>query len=210
MPTSSWSARASRVPRRRVRPRRAGLRVLLLERFALGHARGSSHGTSRIFRLNYPDERYVRMAQGALEGWRELEAECGEQLIDRAGVLDLGEVAIENARALAACGVVRGAPGRRGDRDVRRSRLDPDEPALFQPDGGIIAGPTARTRRSWTEPGSAGARSSRTHVDTRDTRAASGSRPRDDSGAAVVVTAGAWAAGLLAGVGDRAAGDADP
>ena len=48
--------------------------VVLLEQFELGHTRGSSHGTSRIFRLNYPDERYVRMARAAAElntsGWR--------------------------------------------------------------------------------------------------------------------------------------------
>ena len=39
-----------------------GRRVLLLEQFAIGHERGSSHGHSRIFRLAYlPD--YVRLAQ---------------------------------------------------------------------------------------------------------------------------------------------------
>ena len=39
--------------------------VVVLEQFELPHARGSSHGTSRIFRLNYPDERFVRMAMAA-------------------------------------------------------------------------------------------------------------------------------------------------
>ena len=47
--------------------------VALLEQFELGHPHGSSHGTSRIFRLNYPDERFIRMAQEAAEGWRQLE-----------------------------------------------------------------------------------------------------------------------------------------
>ena len=79
--------------------------VVLLEQFALGHAHGSSHGTSRIFRLNYPDERYVRMAQAAGEAWRELERERDVQLLVRSGSLDLGPVAAETARALAACGV---------------------------------------------------------------------------------------------------------
>ena len=57
--------------------------VVLLERFALGHAHGSSHGTSRIFRLNYPDERYVRMAQASGHAWRELERERDVQLLVR-------------------------------------------------------------------------------------------------------------------------------
>ena len=34
--------------------------VVLVEQHQLGHDRGSSHGTSRIFRLNYPEARYVR------------------------------------------------------------------------------------------------------------------------------------------------------
>ena len=83
----------------------AGRGVVLVEQFGLGHDRGSSHGASRIFRLSYPDPHYVRLAQGALQSWRELEAEVGEELIVQTGGLDFGPVAAENARALAACGV---------------------------------------------------------------------------------------------------------
>ena len=83
----------------------SGRGVVLVEQFGLGHDRGSSHGASRIFRLSYADPHYVRLAQGALQSWRELEAEVGEDLIVRTGGLDFGPVAAENARALAACGV---------------------------------------------------------------------------------------------------------
>ena len=41
----------------------AGRDVVVCEQFALGHDRGSSHGRSRIVRLSYPDERWVRLAQ---------------------------------------------------------------------------------------------------------------------------------------------------
>src|ERR1700694_4781602 len=34
---------------------RRGRHVVLLERFEQGHTRGSSHGGSRVFRLDYPD-----------------------------------------------------------------------------------------------------------------------------------------------------------
>ena len=37
--------------------------VLVLERDTVGHARGGSHGPTRIFRLGYADPRYVAMAQ---------------------------------------------------------------------------------------------------------------------------------------------------
>ncbi len=114
-----------------------GRGVLLLEQFAIPHNRGSSHGGSRIFRLNYPDERFVRMAVNSLEGWRRLEAACGERLILPTGALDIGPGAAENARVAAACGVQH---ERLDGREVMRRwplLLDPDELALYQPDGGI-------------------------------------------------------------------------
>ena len=67
-----------------------GRDVLVLEQFRIGHTRGSSHGASRIFRLAYPDPYYVRLAQRSREGWRELEAEIGEELISHTGSLDIG------------------------------------------------------------------------------------------------------------------------
>ena len=42
---------------------RAGRDVVVYEQFELGHARGSSHGRSRIFRLAYP-EAHVGAAGG--------------------------------------------------------------------------------------------------------------------------------------------------
>ena len=48
-----------------------GLSWCSFEQFDVGHARGSSHGTSRIFRLNYADERFVRMAMASDVAWRE-------------------------------------------------------------------------------------------------------------------------------------------
>ena len=122
----------------------AGRGVILVEQFGPGHDRGSSHGASRIFRLSYPDPHYVRLAQGALQSWKELEAECGEQLIVQTGGLDFGAVAAENARALASCGVrhelLTGSAGerpladrRRGDRAgalPARRRHDPRRPGV--------------------------------------------------------------------------------
>jgi sarcosine oxidase len=52
---------------------RRGVETVVLEQFEVGHARGSSHGPTRIFRLSYPHPDYVRMAERALPLWRELE-----------------------------------------------------------------------------------------------------------------------------------------
>src|ERR671933_2505636 len=84
---------------------RAGRDAVLLEQFELGHARGSSHGEARIFRLVYDDPHWVRQAQRALPLWRELEAESGEEILRTTGSLDLGPGTDERAAALAECGV---------------------------------------------------------------------------------------------------------
>ena len=48
-------------------------KVLLLEQYDEGHVQGSSHGTSRIFRLSYRNPLYTNLAIRALDLWKELE-----------------------------------------------------------------------------------------------------------------------------------------
>lgn len=86
---------------------RAGRRVTLLEQFAPGHDRGSSHGRARIFRLVYSDPRYVALARRAQRLWRVLEDASGTQLLEVTGGLDHGPVGVvaDLARTLEANGV---------------------------------------------------------------------------------------------------------
>jgi len=178
--------------------------VLLLEQFDLGHGRGSSHGTSRIFRLNYPDERFVRMAMAADTAWRELETERGVRLIDRVGCLDLGRGAQDSARAFAACGV---RYERLSAEDVTERwalRLEPGEVGVFQPDGGVTLADRALTALlgEATERGVEVREKTPVRVLAPDRGAVVLELDRGAVRArAVVVTAGAWAAGLLAGAG---------
>lgn len=117
---------------------KSGLTVNILEQFEPGHANGSSHGTSRIFRLSYPDAMYVAMAQEALSLWRKAEEETGESLLVTTGGFDTGENIEANADALEECGasfeMAKGA-------DVvdrwPQVRLSPDEVALWQPNAGV-------------------------------------------------------------------------
>jgi len=63
-----------------------GLNVLGIERFDVPHARGSSHGSTRIVRLTQPeDPSYVPLARATFENWRELEAETGRDLLTITG-----------------------------------------------------------------------------------------------------------------------------
>jgi sarcosine oxidase len=88
---------------------RRGRRVLLLEQFAIGHERGSSHGHSRIFRLAYDSVDYIRLAQAALPLWRELEQLSGSELLCLTGGLDIADRATPaiaaTQTALRACGL---------------------------------------------------------------------------------------------------------
>ena len=181
-----------------------GLRsVVLLEQFELGHVRGSSHGTSRIHRLNYGDERFVRLAQAAGEAWRALEDERGERLLEQVGVLDLGPGAPATARALAACGVPYELLSADDVAERWPLRLEPDETAVYQPDGGFVRADRAHAAlldaaldqgvelRERTPARGLGLGRGSVHVTLDDGEVRAG---------AVVVVAGAWAPRLLATV----------
>ena len=71
-----------------------GRRVCLLERYRLGHVQGSSHGSSRIFRLAYDSPVYVEMAQRSRERWLRLEEATQVELMRPGGVIDLGPAEI--------------------------------------------------------------------------------------------------------------------
>lgn len=76
-----------------------GADVVLLEQFRPRHDKGSSHGTSRIFRLAYADELYVGIATRALDLWRRLEALTGAHLLALNGAVDHGPVEVTEALA---------------------------------------------------------------------------------------------------------------
>jgi sarcosine oxidase len=112
--------------------------VVVLERETVGHGRAGSHGPSRIFRLGYADRLYVEMAHRALEGWRDLAAETGSQLLERTGQLSFGPGAVEVLAALRAAG----APVEElSEAEVaeRFPAFAGRGPAVFEPESGVLA-----------------------------------------------------------------------
>ena len=70
---------------------RRGLRVLGIDRFTPGHDRGSSHGATRVIRLDYFEHpSYVPLLRRAYELWRELEQASGQKLIHITGIVEIG------------------------------------------------------------------------------------------------------------------------
>lgn len=118
---------------------RQGRDVLLLEQFRIGHQHGSSHGRSRIVRLAYPEVEFVELAKEAFVGWRELEQESGQELLELNGLLELVE---SSAQSTAGALEAAGAQYELLDADEARSRWPVGVPdgwtALFQPEAGIV------------------------------------------------------------------------
>ncbi len=174
--------------------------VVVVEQFDLGHDRGSSHGASRVFRLSYPDPRWVRLAQEALRGWRRYEDDLGERLLRTTGSLDVGSHVPANRLALEACRASTEAVSPTDAAERWGLVLDDGEPALFQPEAGVLAAARALALLA-SAACAAGARvvprttvraievdadAVHLHGPTGTVRAS-----------AVVVTAGAWVAPLL-------------
>ncbi len=120
---------------------RRGQRVLGLERFAVPHTLGSSHGVTRIIRLAYyEDPSYVPLLRRAYELWRELEQGAGEQLLHLTGSIDAGPEIFEGSlrsceehdlphQVLTSAELARRYPA---------YRLPAETDVLLQPDGGFL------------------------------------------------------------------------
>lgn len=123
---------------------RRGVRACAVERFAIAHDRGSSHGDTRIIRkayLEHPD--YVPLLHRAYTLWEELEAEGGEELFARVGLLLAGDLETEAMRGQVACYRQHDLPHETLDADELANRypdfsLPPDYSAFYDPLGGFL------------------------------------------------------------------------
>ncbi|MDP9296846.1 MAG: N-methyl-L-tryptophan oxidase [Actinomycetota bacterium] len=185
----------------------SGRSCALIERFELGHAAGSSHGSTRIFRLAYHHPDYVRMALSALEAWRELESDAGEALLHRTGGLDFGERAEAAAAAIDAAAVPSSwLSAAEVEERWPALHAPTGARALYQADAGVCS--ADRTLRALVRLARAAGAEVRagTRVeaivpssDGAEIRTAEGSL----FASAVVVAAGGWAAPLLEPLGVR-------
>jgi sarcosine oxidase len=182
-----------------------GRRVLLLERFEIGHAMGSSGGPTRIFRISYHHPDYVRMARLALGEWRDLEARAGERLLVTTGGLDVGAGGRETASALEAAGERLEYMRPEAARERWPAlRFEPDAEIFLQEDGGVCM--AERTVNAQARLAAEGGATILQHTKVERVTAdghgvevnAEGSTYRAP---VAVITAGPWAGGLLADAG---------
>jgi len=168
-----------------------GEEVTVYEQFELGNPRGSSHGTSRIFRLSYAEEHWIKLAQRAYELWHELERETDTRLLVLDGLIDADPDPAKRLAAFDACGVdyellsaaeVRARFGYAYE-DVGR--------LIFTPDAGITLADAALEALARSALAAGAEIRERTRIEELE------SLPHD----AVVVTAGGWGPKLLASAG---------
>uniref|UniRef100_UPI00359011ED peroxisomal sarcosine oxidase isoform X2 n=1 Tax=Myxine glutinosa TaxID=7769 RepID=UPI00359011ED len=112
-----------------------GAKTLVLEQFDLGHARGSSHGASRIIRKAYTKLHYSQMMDESFSMWESLSREAGIKLITPTGLLILGP---PDDSGLQTAGVVlQQTPGK--DQAARVPSLNPHASyGLWDEDGGVL------------------------------------------------------------------------
>ena len=117
--------------------------VVVIEQFALGHDRGSSHGAARITRHSYADARYARLMPAAFRAWRELEADAGESVYIRTGGVSFSPAQIDYAAQVAASLKELDVPHWRGSGRAWNQRHPafalPDRyDVVFEPDAGML------------------------------------------------------------------------
>ena len=123
---------------------RRGVRVLGIERFTLGHDRGSSHGQTRVIRRAYfehPD--YVPLLNRAYQLWDELSQEAGEVLFPRTGLLLCGPPGSELLEGVRRTAVQHGLDiaALTGEEAARRFPafcVPPGHDVLFEADAGYL------------------------------------------------------------------------
>jgi sarcosine oxidase len=189
---------------------RRGARVLGLERYDIPHDLGSSHGVNRIIRLAYAEHpAYVPLLRRAYELWREIELHAGERLLFITGSVDAGLPQGETVTgSLLSCQTHHlphevldaGALHRR----FPGYRLPSDMVAVYQSDGGFVLSERAIVAHVTAAHALGADIRAREPVDTWEA-IGDGVRVRTSHGtyeaSRLVVTAGPWAATLVAALG---------
>jgi sarcosine oxidase len=180
---------------------RRGVDAVGIEQFEPGHARGSSHGESRIIRTAYFEGAdYVPLVQRAWQRWRDLEAETGTALLTQTGTLSLAPAGAPLLAETLAAARAHDLPVEQVDVDAVRARwpqhlVGDDVAAVVEREGGALA-PERAIRAAVAAAAKRGARV-RTGARVASVEGRAGAmRVRGDGvdvrAGHVIVTTGAW------------------
>ena len=186
-----------------------GVRALGIERHALGHDKGSSHGETRMIRLGYFEHpSYVPLLRRTYALWRELEAEAKTKLLHTTGIAEIGAPDSDVVAGTLAASRLHDLPhevlsATEAMRRFPAFHLPEEFVCVFQPDGGFVAVEAAMAAMI-DQAKAAGTEVLSDTVVQAVTPAASGVRVETSQGSvearSAVVAAGPWIGQLVPGL----------
>jgi sarcosine oxidase len=180
---------------------RRGADVLGFDPLLVGEARGSSHGSCRVYRrFNFESEAYTELSDQAFRGWLALESSSGRSILKPSHVLEAGPpgskfVAASRAAAARKGAITGPATGAEANAIFPAFNLPEDWDVVVQQSGGILMAEAAM-------------RAFREGAEGRIVRAAAQMQPTPGGirittpneqvmAEQVIVAAGPWIAGLI-------------
>lgn len=186
-----------------------GVKVVGIERQAIGHSFGSSHGATRLFRvacMEHPG--LTPIARKSLELWTELGERTGETYVRQTGSLNVGGPGSHPVQGARRAAAEAGAPTTDLTHDELRERfppynLAPEDVAVWDPGAGICyAEPTVRAHVAEAERLGATVypHTMVTGIDLGPNEVTVRTPTIDITADQVVVTTGAWLSKLVPGL----------
>jgi len=140
---------------------KAGASVLAFDQFEAGHAKGSSHGRTRVIRRVYSEgDVYMPLLGRAYELWESMGSEAGRDFLIRTGGLDIGYASSRSVQEAESTARQHGIAHERVMASDVMARypafnLPHDYDGVFAPDSGMLLSDDANAwmRESATEAG---------------------------------------------------------
>jgi sarcosine oxidase len=124
-----------------------GRDVICLEQATIGHERSESKSQSRLFRLSHDDPSYARLAIRSLAGWRRLEDQAGQRLLEPTTLLIFGHDLAGYTEAMAAAGRTTSLASR-AELSERFDGFNFTRPGAFTGAGQVLVEPDAQVMRA--------------------------------------------------------------
>jgi sarcosine oxidase len=185
---------------------RRGREVVVIDQAPVGHTWGGSHGACRVFRLGYEQPAYVSLARRAREAWSALEETCGEPLLIPTPQLTVGPQMGQVRAAMEAAGAPHQVLSSREAME-RFPGVAVSGSVLYEPESAVIA--ADRALAALARLGELQAEPTRvTGLAEHGPGVRISTANGDIDADRVVVCAGPWTSGLVAGVGITVPGSA--
>jgi len=183
---------------------RSGADVLGFDPLVIGEARGSSHGSCRVYRrFNFESIAYTELSDKASQGWRTLESNSGETLLINSRVLEAGPrgsaMVAASREAAARHGTAVGpSTGAEANAAFPAFNLPDDWDVFVQDSGGILMAEAAM--RAFRNSLDSRIICERARMDPTPAGIRITTRTHEVIAAKVIVAAGPWIAGLVHGL----------